>query len=117
MVGSSVLYLLNQYTMLNIISMPAVAVDGAMLASRDFGFMLFTGFISLLIQWKLLASSWCSSVSAVFATFTFRLGAYALLALLRVAWGYGPLGKALRRRTGNGTDDINGANVRLSGNL
>lgn len=55
-----------------------------MLASRDFGFMLLQGTLSLLIQWKLLASSWCSSVPAVFATFTFRLGSYAMLGLIRV---------------------------------
>jgi hypothetical protein len=87
-----------------------------MLASRDFGFMLFQGFASLLIQWKLLYSPWCSSVSAVFATFTFRLGTYALLALIRVALGYGPLGEALRRRESsiNGEEKING--VGLEGN-
>ena len=86
----------------------AVAVDGAMLASRDFGFMLLQGTLSLLIQWKLLAS--CTTVSAVFGTFTFRLGSYAMLGLIRVALGYGPLGKALRRNHQTG-DEINGASL------
>ena len=89
----------------------SVAVDGAMLASRDFGFMLLQGTLSLLVQWKLLTSSWCSTVSAVFATFTFRLGSYALLGLIRVALGYGPLGKALRRnKEEDGNDNFNGEN-------
>ncbi|CAB9513515.1 Protein DETOXIFICATION [Seminavis robusta] len=90
-----------------------VAVDGSMLASRDFGFMLFQGTLSLLVQWKLLLSPWCSSVSAVFATFTLRLGTYALFAVIRVALGRGPLGKALRRRNMDDVmingDEINGA--------
>lgn len=85
-----------------------VAVDGAMLASRDFGFMMLQGTLSLLIQCKLLSSPWCTSVSAVFATFTLRLGSYALLGLTRVALGYGPLGNALRQKEIPGDDEING---------
>ena len=89
-----------------------------MLASRDFGFMLFQGFLSLVVQWYLLASSWCSTVSAVFATFTFRLGTYAMTALIRVAMGYGPLGQALRRGTINGAaGPVNGEEVNGSSNV
>jgi Na+-driven multidrug efflux pump len=72
----------------------AVAVDGAMLASRDFGFMLFWGLVTFLIQLNLLPQ--CVSVSDIFRTFTFRLGSYALAALGRVALGYGGVGRAIR---------------------
>lgn len=74
-----------------------VAVDGAMFASRDFGFMLAFGFTTFLCQLAILPR--CHSVAAIFATFTFRLGSYALAALVRMALGYGSIGKLLRRTT------------------
>ena len=74
-----------------------VAVDGAMLAAKDFGFMLWQGILSLLLQLALLKkASFCSSVSMVFATFALRLGSYSFVALLRTALGYGKLGQAMR---------------------
>jgi hypothetical protein len=83
----------------------SVAVDGAMLASRDFGFMLVQGIFTMLLQIFLLSTSWCSNISAIFATFTIRLGSYSVGALIRAALGFGSLGIALR--SGN---VINGAN-------
>jgi Na+-driven multidrug efflux pump len=46
-----------------------IAIDGAMMASRDFGFMLGTGIISFFVQSKLL--EYCSSVQAILATCKF----------------------------------------------
>ena len=93
----------------------AVAVDGAMLASRDFGFMLFQGSMTMLLQAKLL-SSYCVTLSDVFHTWTIRLGSYAVFSLLRIVIGHGPLGRVIRSSTGssNGSDfeglsKINGA--------
>lgn len=81
-----------------------------MLASRDFSFMLVQGTLSLVIQWLFLTSSLCNSVSAVFNTYTIRLGTYSLFALLRVALGGGPLGRALQRNVkDDGHEKINGA--------
>ena len=76
----------------------AVAVDGAMLASRDFGFMLVQGFVTLVVQYKLLQSPrFCTSLSAIFATFTLRLASYTVMAAIRAAvLGKGRLGRALR---------------------
>lgn len=76
-----------------------VAVDGSMLASRDFGFMLLSGFLTLIVQWKYLASpTLCTSLSVILGTFTFRLGIYAVAALARAALGYGRLGRAMRQQ-------------------
>jgi Na+-driven multidrug efflux pump len=73
-----------------------VAVDGAMFAARDFGFMLAFGFTTFLCQLAILPH--CHSVAAIVATFTFRLGSYALAALGRMALGYGAIGKLIRRQ-------------------
>ena len=70
-----------------------VAVDGAMLASREFGFMLFFGTGTLLVQLGLLP--YCHTVSHIFGTFTFRLGSYALVAIARILFGYGEIGRVL----------------------
>jgi len=83
-----------------------VAVDGAMVASRDFGFIIVLGTFNLVVQRQLLAASWCTSVSAVFATFTLRLVIYALGGFLRGALGFGPLGKALRDVKVDGNDRV-----------
>lgn len=73
----------------------AVTVDGAMLASRDFGFMLTQGVITMLLQIALL-KRWCTSISDIYATFTLRLGSYAVVSLLRVFLGLGGLGRVIR---------------------
>ncbi|KAL7527794.1 hypothetical protein ACHAXR_002132 [Thalassiosira sp. AJA248-18] len=75
-----------------------IAVDGAMLASRDFGFMLATGIASFVLQAKLLA--YCNTVGDIFATFTIRLGTYAVLSAGRALLGYGNLGRAIRGQGG-----------------
>jgi len=71
-----------------------VAVDGSMLASKDFGFMLAFGMSTFMVQLFLLRN-YCTSIAFVFGTFTFRLGSYALLALARTWLGFGPLGRAI----------------------
>ena len=71
-----------------------IAVDGAMMASKDFGFMLATGVASFALQAKLL--TYCTTVGDIFATFAIRLGSYALLSVGRAALGYGNLGRAIR---------------------
>lgn len=71
-----------------------VAVDGTMLASKDFGFMLTVGLGTFLAQVFLL-QNYCTSLTHVFGTFTMRLGVYALLAMLRTRIGSGPLGRVM----------------------
>lgn len=71
-----------------------IAVDGAMMASRDFGFMLATGLGSFVLQTTLL--TYCNTVGDIFSTFTIRLGTYALLSVGRALLGYGNLGRAIR---------------------
>lgn len=73
-----------------------VAADGAMLASRDFGFMLAVGVMTYLVQTRLLGS--CASLSAIFATFTLRLGIYTVACVARAVSGGGALGRAIRNR-------------------
>lgn len=63
------------------ITIMGIAVDGAMMASRDFGFMLATGIVSFFVQAKLL--EYCSSVQAIIATFAIRLGFYTLSSVIR----------------------------------
>ena len=73
-----------------------VTVDGAMLASRDFGFMLVQALSTMSLQIFLLCT-WCKNISDIYATFTLRLGSYAIFALLRTFLGFGRLGKALKK--------------------
>lgn len=77
-----------------------IAVDGAMMASRDFGFMLATGLASFVLQAKLLP--YCTTVGDIFGTFTIRLGSYAVLSVGRALLGYGNLGRAIRGKGGGG---------------
>lgn len=72
----------------------AIALDGAMLASRDFGFILSCGIGSFAAQLWLLPK--CNSITAVFGTYTMRLGTYAFLAAGRMFLGKGALGRLLR---------------------
>ncbi len=79
-----------------------------MLASRDFGFMLTQGVLTMLLQILILQSAWCSSISAIFATFSIRLGSYAMSSLLRAALGFGKLGSALRNKKVINGEKVNG---------
>jgi hypothetical protein len=81
-----------------------------MLASRDFTYMLLQGLSTMFLQIKLLDSSRCSSISDIYATYTIRLGSYAIVSLLRVALGKGPLGRAIRKDKNNDIHAINGIN-------
>lgn len=73
----------------------AVSIDGAMLASRDFGFMLIQGTFSMLLQFGLL-KFWATSLSNIYATFAMRLGSYAAATLIRIGIGRGILGRLIR---------------------
>jgi len=72
----------------------AVAIDGAYLAARDFGFMLSVAIASTGLQMWLLRFS--NSISFILNTFTVRLATYAVASLVRAAMGGGPLGRALK---------------------
>ena len=72
-----------------------IAVDGCLLASRDFGFMLATGIGSFLLQ-SMILLPYCNTVGDIFGTFTIRLGTYAVLSAGRALLGFGNLGKAIR---------------------
>ena len=72
----------------------AVAVDGAMLASREFGFMLACGLGTFAVQLVMLRS-YCDSLAVVFGTFTMRLGVYGACALVRAFSGRGALGRVM----------------------
>jgi Na+-driven multidrug efflux pump len=73
----------------------AIAVDGAFLASKDFGFLTGIGATSFLVQMCLLPR--CTSISDIFTTFTVRLGTYTVVALTRIALGQGAMGRVLKR--------------------
>ncbi|KAL3790228.1 hypothetical protein ACHAW5_004338 [Stephanodiscus triporus] len=75
-----------------------IAVDGALMASRDFGFMLAIGLASFALQAKVL--TYCNSVPAVFATFSLRLATYAFFSVGRISLGYGNLGRVIRGKEG-----------------
>jgi len=72
----------------------AVTVDGAMLASRDFGFMLTMGTLTALLQ--LYTLNWCTSLTTILGTFTFRLSSYTVAVIARVALGKGDIGRAIQ---------------------
>lgn len=75
-----------------------IAVDGALMASRDFGFMLAIGISSFALQAKVL--TYCHSVPAVFGTFSLRLATYAICSVIRILLGYGNLGRVMRGKGG-----------------
>jgi len=75
----------------------AVTVDGALLASKEFGYMIGIGTFSALLQWRLLQTA--SSVFYIYTTFTLRLGVYAIGALIRMALGRGTLGRNIRHKS------------------
>ena len=83
----------------------ANAVDGAFLASKDFGFLTGIGASLLLLQLSLLPS--CTTISAIFGTFTIRLAVYTVIALGRIALGHGEMGRVFWRgykKVANGTN-------------
>ncbi len=75
----------------------AVTIDGAMLASRDFNFILILGVGTCAMQLSLLSR--CSTLSAIFLSFALRLTTYSVSAVSRVLLGHSALGKVLRSET------------------
>ena len=72
-----------------------VALDGAMLASREFGFMFSCGISTFIMQLFMLPRA--KSLTDIFATFTWRLGLYSVAILLRTnLFKRGLLGRALK---------------------
>lgn len=71
----------------------ATTMDGAMLASRDFSFIILVGLLTCYLQVAMLSR--CSSLGAIFGSFTFRLASYAVACVIRVASGNGILGQVL----------------------
>jgi len=69
------------------------ALDGAMLASRDFSFIILVGLLTCYLQIELAAR--CMSLNAIFGSFTIRLAAYVIAVVARIASGSGILGKIL----------------------
>jgi len=78
----------------------AVTVDGALLACKEFTYMLTIGISSMLLQMKLL-SCWASSISDIYVTFALRLGTYSIFALIRSALGKGTLGRLIQQKQKN----------------
>lgn len=74
----------------------STSLDGAMLASRDFLFIIMVGLATCALQ--LILAARCNSLSAIYGSFTLRLAAYAVAVVLRVVSGRGPLGKVLALR-------------------
>jgi Na+-driven multidrug efflux pump len=79
------------------ISILAVGVDGANMASRDFMFMLVVGSATFLAQ--LLMLPHCKSVADILGTFSVRLGAYAIASLYRILSGSGKIGRTLKKKS------------------
>jgi len=73
----------------------AVTVDGAMLASKDFGWMLFLGVSTFAAQVGVLSRA--TNLNAIFATFIFRLGVYGPACAIRAAMGRGAIGRAIAK--------------------
>ncbi len=72
-----------------------VALDGAMLASREFGFMFTCGISTFIMQLFMLPRA--QTLTDIFATFTWRLGLYSVAILLRTnLFKRGLLGRALK---------------------
>jgi len=82
-----------------------IAVDGTMMASRDFGWMLGLGLSSFFMQAKLL--TYCHSVGDIVRTFTLRLGTYTVFSTARALLGFGNIGRAIRGEKKE-SDDGNG---------
>mmetsp|Transcript_36524 Transcript_36524/g.53576 ORF Transcript_36524/g.53576 Transcript_36524/m.53576 type:complete len:548 (+) Transcript_36524:90-1733(+) len=78
-------------------SIMAVALDGAMLASREFGFMLSVGTMTTVLQLILLPR--CTTLGGIFGGFTMRLGIYSVAVVARLASGKGAIGRALKKHS------------------
>lgn len=72
----------------------ATSLDGAMLASRDFSFIILIGLLTCGTQ--LVLSSRCGNLSAIFCAFTLRLALYSVAVFARIACGGGVLGNVLK---------------------
>ena len=87
----------------DVINITYTSVDGTMMASRDFGWMLGLGLSSFVMQAKLL--TYCHSVGDIVRTFTLRLGTYTVFSTARALLGFGNIGRAIR-----GGDKVGGGN-------
>lgn len=68
-------------------------IDGAMLASRDFSYILVLGILTCIMQ--VFLASRCTALTSIFLSFALRLMTYSVAAVGRVGLGYGTLGKLL----------------------
>jgi len=80
-----------------VMAIMAVALDGAMLASKDFGFILSMGITTCILQLGWL-KYFAGTLSSIFMSFAFRLGSYALAVAVRTMLGRGALGKVLKEK-------------------
>ncbi len=80
----------------------STSLDGAMLASRDFLFIIMVGLGTCALQ--LLLAARCNSLTAIYGTFFLRLAVYALAVIVRALSGRGPLGRVL---ASNEKNDVN----------
>eukprot|EP00553_Chaetoceros_curvisetus_P010069 CAMPEP_0204620238 /NCGR_PEP_ID=MMETSP0717-20131115/6338_1 /ASSEMBLY_ACC=CAM_ASM_000666 /TAXON_ID=230516 /ORGANISM="Chaetoceros curvisetus" /LENGTH=184 /DNA_ID=CAMNT_0051634395 /DNA_START=22 /DNA_END=576 /DNA_ORIENTATION=+ len=76
----------------------SVTFDGAMLASRDFTFIIVVGILETAMQLLLLPH--CMNLSSVFLSFMLRQIIYSIAVLGRIATGKGNLGKVLAVQRG-----------------
>jgi len=74
----------------------ATSIDGAMLASRDFSFIIKVGVSTCALQ--LVLASMCKNLSEIYGSFTLRLAVYSLAVLSRIYLGRGTLAKVIGRR-------------------
>jgi len=76
------------------------SVDGALLAAKDFGFVVPQQVIVLSVQLVLLqlVRRWNLGLPYIFLTFVFRLWVFIACASLRIGLGMGPLGRVAFRR-------------------
>ena len=81
-------------------------LDGCLVGSRDFGWIMCVGSLTAVAQVSALRSvvaragtlPAATGLSLVFGTFVARLAFYAVISSTRILAGGGPLGRALRRR-------------------
>lgn len=72
------------------------ALDGAMLASRDFNFIIFVGLLTMAMQYVIVSK--CVTLSQIYLSFAMRLIAYSICVSARLVSGNGSLGRVLRFR-------------------
>jgi Na+-driven multidrug efflux pump len=70
------------------------ALDGAMLASRDFNFIIWLGLFTMCLQLAIVSQS--ATLPAIYASFALRLVTYSVGVITRVTSGRGALGRVLR---------------------